>query len=417
MVVGNSWFGRRARGWVHDGPTEEHEIEELEILRDQESEMDVTFQLPGVMAKKRGFESLDGVNLVEEFDERACFMKTVPRFSKGPYRIALRRASEEINVEDLGRQERGWKLFLLFPWLFLHHGPRSSTSRSCGVDLRSSIRDGSLGREKVTQEAAQARRRRNRTIEDDLTRRVSRAVALVQIAEVASTRQALEGASLAHSLQSTWISGCSSEMCDQRKEVQQVGLLHLQVLLDVPRDARAFFRACEKLCRAQVPVPIRDAEKVQAATAPFQCAMATKSGCEWVDGDGPGDRDVHRRHQRLRFDFEAGHAQGLMDLDVGSSTFLFVALFYGTPSGHLWEDSCGRTHTIVQGEDSEEGDATMPLFFSLGQHSALPAVQAQMADGEVLLEKFCWLSTMLHAPPRCRTGWRGSYTTIVEQSR
>ena len=77
-----------------DGPTEEHEIEELEILRDQESEMDVTFQLPGVMAKKRGFESLDGVNLVEEFDERACLMKTVPRFSKGPYRIALRRASD-----------------------------------------------------------------------------------------------------------------------------------------------------------------------------------------------------------------------------------------------------------------------------------------------------------------------------------
>ena len=77
--------------------------------------------------------------------------------------------------------------------------------------------------------------------------------------------------------------------------------------------------------------------------------------------------------------------QGFMDLDGGSSAFPFVALFYGTPSGYLWEDSCGRTHTIVQGEDSEEGDATMPLLFSLGQHSALVAVQAQMADGEVLL--------------------------------
>ena len=32
---------------------------------------------------------------------------------------------------------------------------------------------------------------------------------------------------------------------------------HLQVLLDMPRDARAFFQACEKLCRAQVPDAIR----------------------------------------------------------------------------------------------------------------------------------------------------------------
>ena len=46
---------------------------------------------------------------------------------------------------------------------------------------------------KVTQEAAQARRRRNRRTEDDLTRRVSRAEALVHMGEVSSARQALEG--------------------------------------------------------------------------------------------------------------------------------------------------------------------------------------------------------------------------------
>ena len=87
----------------------------------------------------------------------------------------------------------------------------------------------------------------------------------------------------------------------------------------MPRDARAFFQACEKLCIAQVPDPIRDAirlgrltalqkpnggvrgivagdivrrlvartmsqqmmEKVQAATPLFQYAMA-KSCCECI---------------------------------------------------------------------------------------------------------------------------------------
>ena len=34
-----------------------------------------------------------------------------------------------------------------------------------------------------------------------------------------------------------------------------------------------------------------------------------------------------------------------------------LSLFYGTPSSYLWEDSCGRTHTIVQGEGGEQGDA------------------------------------------------------------
>ena len=77
--------------------------------------------------------------------------------------------------------------------------------------------------------------------------------------------------------------------------------------------------------------------------------------------------------------------QGLMDLDGGSSALSFVALFCGTPSSYLWEDYCGRTHTILQGEGGEQGDAVMPLLFSLSQHSTLAAMQAQMRDGEVLL--------------------------------
>ena len=42
------------------------------------------------------------------------------------------------------------------------------------------------------------------------------------------------------------------------------------------------------------------------------------------------------------------------------------------------------THTIPQGEGGEQGDALMPLFFSLGQHSALVAIQEDLHDNEFL---------------------------------
>ena len=50
------------------------------------------------------FASLDDVNL-EEFDERACVVESVPRFM-GPYRIAMRVALEEMNTTDEVRTAR-----------------------------------------------------------------------------------------------------------------------------------------------------------------------------------------------------------------------------------------------------------------------------------------------------------------------
>ena len=50
-------------------------------------------------------------HLTEEFEERASVMKSVPRFLKGPYRIAMRVALEAIGVggcrEDPTRNEGG----------------------------------------------------------------------------------------------------------------------------------------------------------------------------------------------------------------------------------------------------------------------------------------------------------------------
>ena len=41
-------------------------------------------------------------------------------------------------------------------------------------------------------------------------------------------------------------------------------------------------------------------------------------------------------------------------------------------------------HTIRQGEGGEQGDALMPLLFSLGQQRALRAIAGQLKDGERL---------------------------------
>ena len=73
----------------------------------------------GVAVLRAAFLLLDGVSLVEEMQDRACIMKSVPRFMRGNYRIAMRTALEEICVGERTREEaraeRGWKLFILLP--------------------------------------------------------------------------------------------------------------------------------------------------------------------------------------------------------------------------------------------------------------------------------------------------------------
>ena len=60
------------------------------------------FWLPGVATLRTGFRPLKSVNLVE-VQERACLMKSVPRFLRGPCRIAVRAALEEM-VSVIGRR-------------------------------------------------------------------------------------------------------------------------------------------------------------------------------------------------------------------------------------------------------------------------------------------------------------------------
>ena len=74
--------------------------------------------------------------------------------------------------------------------------------------------------------------------------------------------------------------------------------------------------------------------------------------------------------------------RGLAGVSGGQRAIPFVRMFYGAPSVYLWEDDHGVVHNIHQAEGGEQGDALMPLLFSLGQHAALVAVQSQLIPGE-----------------------------------
>ena len=76
--------------------------------------------------------------------------------------------------------------------------------------------------------------------------------------------------------------------------------------------------------------------------------------------------------------------EGLQTVEGGDSALPFVLQFHGSASSSLSKDQEGTVHTILQAEGGEQGDPLMPALFSLGQHPALLAVQAQLEDGERL---------------------------------
>ena len=73
--------------------------------------------------------------------------------------------------------------------------------------------------------------------------------------------------------------------------------------------------------------------------------------------DGVGAFDLVSRNAMLN---------GLLEMVDGEQLLPFARLFYSQPSTHLWDDDAGTTHRIQQGEGGEQGDALMPLLFSLG---------------------------------------------------
>ena len=77
--------------------------------------------------------------------------------------------------------------------------------------------------------------------------------------------------------------------------------------------------------------------------------------------------------------------RGVADMSHGDKLIPFIRQFYSTPSRYLWENEVGENVDIFQGEGGEQGDPLMPMLFSLGQHRALVAANAELREGERLM--------------------------------
>ena len=166
-------------------------------------------------------------------------MKTVPRFLWGSFRIALKVAIEEIlngaARRNMVQQERGWKLFLLLPRMMLHRSPRGGLigheklisrfdkfAAGQGHDLI-------LASNKCAEEAATVRQRRAQRVQGNQDeRRATRAFNFVQMGELSSRRQALEGEELAPGNEETL------------KELRKQVAIPRDAVPPVPRDAPIF---------------------------------------------------------------------------------------------------------------------------------------------------------------------------------
>ena len=203
---------------------------------------------------------------------------------------------------------------------------------------------------------------------------------------------------------------------------------HLRPLLNAPRILHLLFRASESLAAGQVPQSTVDVLKlgrittlqkarggvrgivagdivrrlvsrtmaqqlgpeVERATAPFQYTMRTRAGCECVAHALQALCEVDPELTILSIDGISAYdsisrvamLQGLRE--VNGQAVPYVRMFYGQPSTYIWEDEHNVVHSIHQGEGGEQGDALMPLLFSLGQHRALQAVSRLLRPGEKL---------------------------------
>ena len=78
---------------------------------------------------------------------------------------------------------------------------------------------------------------------------------------------------------------------------------------------------------------------------------------------------------------------------------------------YLWQDDFGEAHTVHQGEGGEQGDPVMPLLFSLGQHSALEAVNSRLQEDDKLM---AFLDDVYVVNPRPDSVLH-SYTVLEEE--
>ena len=97
-------------------------------------------------------------------------------------------------------------------------------------------------------------------------------------------------------------------------------------------------------------------QAVETATAPCQCALRTKAGCECVAHVLQGLTELDPQATITSMDgisaFDLISRRAMLEglrVEGGSSALPFVRLFHGTLSKCLWEDGTGTVHTISRG--------------------------------------------------------------------
>ena len=117
-------------------------------------------------------------------------------------------------------------------------------------------------------------------------------------------------------------------------------------------------------------------DSMKQATAPFQCAVATKAGCECISHVLQSLTELNPNATMLSVDgmnaydmmSRTAMLQGLSNIEGGRAALPFVSMSYGC-----------TVAAIDQGEGGEQGDALMQLLYALGQHLRI----AETAFGRV----------------------------------
>ena len=172
---------------------------------------------------------------------------------------------------------------------------------------------------------------------------------------------------------------------------------HMRLVLDNVRDTNFLFLMAEQLARGRVQPSIADALRLGRMTAlqkPNGGVRGIVAGDILVGGkdsrpaNGQGGGGCHTTTPICHV--YSGRV-GVHSISRKAMLEALSACQEGRKSCLLSASStaglpciCGKTMKELSTEKGE-GDALMPLLFSLAQHAALEAVKARMVDGEVLL--------------------------------
>ena len=133
-------------------------------------------------------------------------MRTVPHIMRGAFRLAIRRASEEIleghRSDNDARKAQGWKLFMLLPRMLLFRPCREGLVPRKHLEERVRLfQEGQwlqlLEQSQANDLQGQVSTRRRRRPTTSTAMRTERAKTLVQLGELSAARVALEGAEVA----------------------------------------------------------------------------------------------------------------------------------------------------------------------------------------------------------------------------